>query len=86
MLESKNFLIEKAIGNNPIYVLKLLREWFENSAKDLDGITGSYVFYEDIAELLVTCEANYQKITSYELSLSGQKPSCIISMLESTND
>ncbi len=76
--------IQEAIAQNPMHVLGLLKKWFENAATDLSENTGTYIFYRDIAKSLDECEDIYRSIADYEAGISGQRPSCIISLWEST--
>jgi hypothetical protein len=63
--------LEGTIGQNPIGAIHSLKKWFEKSASDLSEETGSYVFYEDIAESLAECEHHLLRLAEYEEKMCG---------------
>jgi len=76
--------LEKAVEQDPMRALSILAEWFDNTARELSKTTGSYVFYRDIAGLLVECKVYLQQLDRYERAISGEsEPTCLVTMWES---
>ncbi|MHA2427140.1 MAG: hypothetical protein ACXADB_03820 [Candidatus Hermodarchaeia archaeon] len=80
----KSVSLEKAIEQNPFQALSILTEWFDKTSRELSDVTGSYVFYRDIAGLLIECKVYLQQLDMYERAISGENdPTCLVTMWES---
>lgn len=76
--------LKKAVEQDPIQALSILADWFDKTSRELSNTTGSYVFYRDIADLLVECKVYLQQLDRYERAISGEnEPTCLMTMWES---